>query len=1139
MNSYRGVLTKLERFTRKYYTRQLIQGILLFGSFGLLFWLAITSVEFVFWLDGSWRLTLFLIFIAVELFLLYRFIIVPLSYLFKIKKGLSNKEASKLIGIHFPNVEDKLFNLLELAENPTKSELLEASIEQRSQNLAVLPFQEAIDFKESIRYVRYLIMPLLILAVFWISGNIGQLLNSHNRVVNYDLAYEKPAPFTFRLLNSNLNVLDNETLTIEFAVEGDLVPENASIVFADEPLLMRRNGNRFLYSVQPPFNETEFYVSANGWNSKTYKIESISTPTLVDFIMKLNFPSYLSKIPERISGSGNAVVPEGTRIEWEIKGTSVDKIKMTTSDTIELFGLNGESFEMVKNLFKNLDYSISTSNQEVKDFESLHYSIDVIRDASPKIEVSQVLDSLNPNQSFYSGQLSDDYGISKLNLIYYQADNEQNKRKILLESVNASGHQFYYTFPSGLDIEQGKDYKLYFEVVDNDGIRGGKATRSKVFSTKVFDDNELINRELDIQDNLLKKFDKSLEGYREQQETLSKIKEKQKEGNTFDFEEKTKIKNFIQKQKEQEQLMEKFSQQLNESLKKGDENDELKRLLQERLERQELEAKKNEKLLEELDKLADKIEKEELKKRLDELSKKQSSNARNLEQLLELTKRYYVTEKASQLAKELDKLSKEQDELAEKKKEGKELKDEESVSEQENLNKSFEKLSDELNELKKDNEDLKKPLSIDVKERSQESIKQDQKDALQELQDNKEESESESGSEGSKKAKQKQKSAAQKIQELSESLQQSASAGGGSSDTEDAEMLRQILDNLVTFSFKQEQLFEWVEESDVDVSQYGKMVRDQKELKDLFEHVDDSLFSLSLRRAELSEFVNEQITEVYYNIDKSLESLAENQVFQGASYQQYVINATNSLGDFLANILDNMQQNMQAGQGQGQGGQDFQLPDIIKGQEGLQEKLDGSGQQGKTESAGEGEEKKDGEGSGKEGKNGKDANDENGEQGNGKNSNGEESGEDSIGEQEELGFNEIYEIYKEQQFLREQLEKQLKDLIRKSDKDLAKKLIRQMEDFENDLIENGITQRTRNKANAIQHQLLKLENAALKQGQRKERESETNLEKYKNPIITKPKQLIDNRSDVEILNRQTLPLRRQYDKKVKEYFRND
>lgn len=1138
MNSYHKVLSKLQSFTRKYYTKQLLQGALLFVALGIFFWLAITSLELLLWLNQDWRLTLFLIFIVVKVFLLYRFICIPLFYLFKIKRGLSNKEASKLIGKHFPKVEDKLFNLLELAESPGKSELLEASIEQRSTSLSVLPFVEAINLKESAKYAKYLVIPVVILGLFWISGNIQCLFNSHKRVVNYDLAYERPAPFTFNLLNSDLSVLDNEPLIIEFAIDGDLVPENASMILEGEPLLMRREGNRFSYTMQPPVDNATFYISANGWDSRSFQIESIKTPTLIDFSMSLRYPRYLNKTDEVIVGGGNAIVPEGTQIEWEIKGNSVDEIKMSAKDSVEFFTNKDAEFVLSKRLYSDLDYAISTSNDKVKDFESLQYAIDVVKDATPTIEVSQVLDSIDQNQSFYSGQLSDDYGLGSIRLFFYPVDDEKDKKSLVLENLSGNVHQFYYTFPSGIEVEKGQGYKLYFEVVDNDGLRGGKKARSKVFTTQIYDDNSLKNRKLEFQDNVIKKFDESIKEYKEQQETLSKINEKQKEGNTFNFEEKNRIKDFLQKQKEQELLMEKFTEQLNESLDKSNSDDNLKKLLQERLERQELEARRNEKLLEELNKLADKIEKEELKKKLDELSKKQSSNARNLEQILELTKRYYVTEKVSQISKELSQLSEKQDALAKQEENKQTQESEKSIDKQKELNKDFEKVADDLDELRKDNEDLKKPIEIEVDKKDEDSIKQDQQEALEEL-EKKESSKEEDSEGGDSKPQKKQKSAAQKLKEMSESLAQSAAAGGGSSDTEDAEMLRQILDNLVTFSFKQEQLFEWVEESDVDVSQYGKMVRDQKELRGLFEHVDDSLFSLSLRRAELSEFVNEQITEVYYNIDKSLESLAENQVFQGASYQQYVINATNSLSDFLANILDNMQQNMQPGQGQGEGS-GFQLPDIIKGQEGLQQKMNSSGQQEGESNKSEGDEgENEGEG-GKEGgeQSGKDENGEGKQRGKEGGNDGEGGNGNTIGE-EEIGFNEIYEIYKEQQFLREQLENQLKNLIETEDRELAKKLLRQMEDFENDLIENGITQRTKDKANVIQHQLLKLKNASLKQGELKERESDTNLDKYKNPIITKPEQLIDNRNDVEILNRQALPLRRQYDRKVKEYFKND
>ena len=139
----------------------------------------------------------------------------------------------------------------------------------------------------------------------------------------------------------------------------------------------------------------------------------------------------------------------------------------------------------------------------------------------------------------------------------------------------------------------------------------------------------------------------------------------------------------------------------------------------------------------------------------------------------------------------------------------------------------------------------------------------------------------------------------------------------------------------------------------------------------------------------------------------------------------------------------------------------------------------------------------------------------------------------------EAELKEIYEIYQSQQKIRQELENQLQNMINSGDQKLGQKLIKQMEDFENDLLENGITQRTINKANTIQHELLKLENAALKQGKKSERESKANQKDFFNPITTKPSLLDNYRNEVEILNRQSLPLRQNFQNKVKEYFKDN
>ena len=1128
-------MEKLERFINRFYVKQLVKGAFLFLTLGTIFWIVITYFEYVLWMNESWRLTMFILFVVVELFLLYRYILIPLLFLFKVRKGIDHKFASRMIGKHFPNVDDRLLNLLELSENPRKSDLLMASIEQRATDLKNVSFVDAVNVRESLKYARYILIPLGILAVIWVTGDVVSFFNSHKRVLNYDVAYERPAPFVFEVLNTDLEVLDNEALTIEVRTIGEVRPSDVQMVVGNERLVMQERHGVYVYTFQPPVGNFGFYLTANGWDSRWYQVSTFETPTLVDFSLELDYPSYLKRSYEVLSGTGNAEVPEGTRITWKISGSNVEEIDMIIRDTLQSFEREGSVFSYQMRLFDEVEYELTTSNKKVRDFERLAYRLGVIRDQKATVQVNQITDSLNPNEAYFAGQAADDYGLREIRAVVYSSDDKQSVQRLVLDSPKGNVTQFYYTFPSGLAIETGKSYKIYFEVVDNDGIRFGKVTQSEVFDAVLYDDNQLNNKELEFQNTTLNKLGESLKNMQEQEEKLSEINQLQKEEKALNFEEKSQIKNFLQQQQMQEQLMEKFSQDLNKSIDKNEEDSEMKRMIQERLERQEAEARKNAKLLEELEKIAEKIDKEELQQRLEELGKNQGKNTRNLEQILELTKRYYVTEKASQIAKELEELARKQETLSELK-----LGEDFSDKEQKMLNEEFESLEKEIRDLEKENQELKKPIELDTDETKTGAIKQDQQDALEEInkhQGMEESSQAKEKEDAGNNANKKQKSAAQKMREMSESLKSGAS-GGGQSDAEDAEMLRQILDNLVTFSFKQENLFDNIQSADVDITQFSKTVKGQQDLRRLFEHVDDSLFALSLRRAELSEFVNEQITEVYYNIDKSLESIADNQIYQGASYQQYVINATNALADFLANVLDNMQQNMSPGQGSGEG-QDFQLPDIIKGQQGIQEKMNGSGKQGQ-QSDGEGEEDGKNEGGNKQGEEGNTGEGKNGQKGQtgktGEQNGTSESNGNGLGE---MDLNEVYEIYKEQQFLRQNLERQLENMINESDRNLAKRLMKQMEDFENDLLENGITNRTRSKANNIQHQLMKLENASLEQAQKKERESKSNLKQYSNPITTKPELLERYQNDVEILNRQALPLRKNYQRKVKVYFDND
>lgn len=1151
LNNFKNIQSKLEQFIRRYYTNELVKGAILFFAIGLLYLIVTLLIEYFLWLNPTARTILFWVFIAVELALFAKFIAFPLAKLFKLQKGIDYEKASQIIGNHFPEVSDKLLNVLQLNHNKTQSELLEASIEQKSLELSPIPFKLAINFKKNTKYLKYAAIPIVILLISYVTGKINWFSDSYERVVNYQTAYEPPAPFQFYVANEKMNAIENKEFKLMVKTAGEVIPENAQIHYNGQSYFLQQTAPGHFEYVFPQFKDAlSFNLSANDVRSKDYNIEVTKVPTLVNFEMVLDYPTYTQKKDEVLKSTGNSTIPEGTNVTWKVSTRATDEVTLYAKDTINFEHLAEGKFEASKRIFNNTDYSISTSNKNLKDYENLAFSLSVIKDSYPELNLKMEKDSLDNQTLYFLGQVSDDYGLSKLQLVYYPSTNPNEKSFERIPVSKSNFDEFVSAFPNQLNLTDGVDYEFYFQVFDNDAIHNYKSTKSTVFNYRKLTKEEEEQKQLQEQNETIKNIGKTFDKLKEQDKKLEEFSKTQKEKEELNFNDKKKFENFLKRQKEQEQLMQNFNKKLKENLEEfqneNEEKDQFKEDLQQRLEENEEQLKQDEKLLEELEKMQEKIQKEEFSQKLEELSKQNKNKERSLKQLLELTKRYYVAKKAEKLQQELEQLAEEQEKLSEESEENN------TKEEQEKLNKKFEDFQKEMDELQKENKELKKPMELPQDKATEESIKQDQQEATDALeqkeQEDKEQQEAgEKGDQGEKqeqgeqqesqpqdsqqKAKKKQKQAAQKMKEMSGQMAQMMQMGGGDQAQEDATMLRQILDNLVLFSFDQEHLMDQFKSIEINHNEYGKFLRKQSNLREHFEHVDDSLFALSLRQPKISEQVNKQITEVFFNIDKSLGQLSENRIYQGVAAQQYTITATNELASFLSDILDNM--NAQMNPSMGQGGGDMQLPDIIMSQEQLNEQMkDGmkKSQQGKPkdgEGEKEGEGEKDGEGEkskkGKEGKQGEKG--EGGENGNSQGE-GEGSSEDLNGE--------LYRIYQQQQQLRQALENKLGEQGKQGQ---GAKLLKDMEEVELDLINKGFTNQTLQKMMDLQHQLLKMENATFMQGEDNKRKSETDNNTYKNTTNNKLPTAKEYFNTTEILNRQALPLQDVYKKKVQEYFK--
>lgn len=1121
MSTFKIIQEKLETFITKYYTNELIRGILLFLAIGLFYFLLTLLVEYFFWLSSTWRKFLFWSFLFIELVLFARFIIFPLTKLFKFRKGIGYEEASKIIGNHFPEVSDKLLNVIQLNQNNKESELLAASIDQKSLELQPVRFQSAINFRKNIKYLKYVAIPILIFALFGSLGGMDIFSSSYTRVVNYDVAYEPPAPFSFVILNDDLSAIENKPFTLKVSTEGSAIPENTSIVYNGETYFMQHiSPGRFEYTFQQPIDKVTFTLRGNKVTSRPYSLEVVKTPSLSNFEMILDYPSHTGKSTQTLKSTGNATVPEGTKVTWKVAAKNTTAISLKTADTIFSFNSKGEKFDFQSRIFSKFDYTVTTSNDRLKEYENLTYSLNVVKDQFPEINVQSKIDSTDAQRIFFLGKASDDYGLTKLQMVYYPEGDITQSKVQNLPLGRTNFEQFTYVFPGNLILETGVSYEYYFEVFDNDALHNFKSSKSGVYSYRKLTKDEIEDQQLLNQQKAIRGLDKSLDELRDRKEMLDDLSRTQKEKSELNYNDKKKLEDFIKRQKQQEEMMKNFSEQLKEELENfqpdNEEKDPFKEQLEKRLEENEERLKENEKLLDELEKLQDKIQKEELTDKLDKLSKQNKNQEKNLEQLLELTKRFYVEKKAEKLAEDLTKLGEKQEKLADKNE------DENTKEAQEELNKAFEDLKEQMDELRKDNEELKKPVDIPDDKEAEKEVDEEQQKATDKLDEQK-----------LQEAGENQKKAGKKMKQMGEKMQMQMKAGQMETIEEDVAMLRRILANLVVFSFQQEDVMDDFKQLQYGNPLFGKKLNIQNELKLNFEHIDDSLFALSIRQPLIGNTINSTLTEIQYNLEKALERLAQNEMSRGLGNQQYVMTGANDLAVLLDELLSNMQMQMQmmsmgSGSGEGMpspgsgsGGKGFQLPDIIEKQESLSEQMkDG------LEKGNKGEDGKDGEGSGEgEGEGG----DQNGS-----------SGKDGQGQKEGSQGNEgmsgeIFEIYKQQQQLRQELQ----DRLNKSGiKGNGSSLLKKMEDIENQLLDKGFNQGTLQKMLNLNYELLKLDKATFEQGQEERREANTNYKDFKNDLRLSPEDIKNYFNTTEILNRESLPLRNDYKEKVQEYFKN-
>ena len=241
--NYIILLDKLDEFIRKYYKNQLIKGTIYSLSILIISFITFTAFEYFGHFGNQFRMVLFYTFLLLSVGVLVKFIIIPVFKLYKLGKNISHEQAAEIIGNHFTNVSDKLFNVLQLKHLSAKSSqslsLIEAGINQKITELKPIPFTNAIDFGSNKQFLKYLIIPVVIFIAVGII-NPAVFTDGTQRLVAHSSDFTPMAPFEFEIINDNLKGIKNEDFLLSIKTKGDVLPEKAFIKLGNHSFLLNK-----------------------------------------------------------------------------------------------------------------------------------------------------------------------------------------------------------------------------------------------------------------------------------------------------------------------------------------------------------------------------------------------------------------------------------------------------------------------------------------------------------------------------------------------------------------------------------------------------------------------------------------------------------------------------------------------------------------------------------------------------------------------------------------------------------------------------------------------------------------------------------------------------------------------------------
>lgn len=894
------------------------------------------AVEAGFWFDTLLRSIVFWAIVSVTVGLGSYGLLRPILRHYGILPGVSEEAVARRVGFRYPEIADRLVNLLHLVEgrrSDAPGPMVEAAINALGKRMQHVPFDRVEDFGRAKAISRLASLPMVGLLVFVLAAP-DTFLDASGRLLAPGTTFERPAPFALEVAPGFVDILRGDALPVTVRATGSALPRavvletnNVGEKHVEEITLAQDSAGLFRHTIVNLRETLRYRAIAGSVTTEWFTARVDDRPIVRRLDITLRPPAYTrlpaQKLPPNV---GDIFALPGAYVHVSVLLGKADGVSaLLRFDDGREVALSVEDAREATGGFtlrKEGSYEIILRTMwGTENTDPITYTLQLLEDAYPTVDILDPAPDAEVDASLETPvelRTNDDYGLSRLVVFFRLAESRFSDVMPDFESfdiglehpetpVGALRYHWRLTATTKIDMVPGDVIEYYAQVWDNDAVAGFKTARSSTHRLRLPSLAERYAELAEEHEEVEGEMEALLAETESIREQFQELRDELRQKVDSDWDDGRQLESLSAQQQEMEERIDALAEKMQASTETMEDHGlvseetlqmfaELQRVTEEINSPELMEA------LRELQQAMEDLSPRLMQEAIEKFEFNEEMFRNRLERSLELFKRLQIQQKLEEAANRAEDLADRQEQLSEATEREEQHSDDQAdrlAAEQLRAKELMETLEERMADLEQRMESLRNTPEAQMEELNERTSEQEIPEHMQQnaemLQEQK-----------MQEARQGQQQMRQQLQQLQGNLQGLQSAMQGQQQRVNIQLLRRTLMDILSLSHDQEAVRKDVGAAEPDGPLVRGLAQRQLALSDGLNVVSDSLQRLSNEIPQMTRDVQRHAGVALQAMAKATVALADRSTRQAIVEQQRSMEHLNELALLMTDLLEQL-----------------------------------------------------------------------------------------------------------------------------------------------------------------------------------------------------------------------------------------